>query len=489
LNRPLATTFHRRSGSRVTWTAALITAVVLAAPIAGRADNHEAPGLWEREKLLGDPGGIRGGLKDNGITIRLTETSAVWGNVAGGIKRGVVYNGVTELGVEIDTGKLGLWQGGLFVASALQIHGRGPSANLVGNAYHPVATTEALRATRLYDLYYEQSLFDKTVSIRIGQFRADSEFAISQYGPVEDIEEHNDRLSMIGATDLFMNGSFGFPAIAASGLPQGGPAYPLSALGVRVKYQPIEEFALLGAVFNGLTAGRGGANPQYLNRGGTRFPLGDGVTVFGEAQFSMNQGHFTSGLPGMYRVGGWYNSRGVADTRYDTNGLSLANPASNGIPYRHRATYGLYIGGDQMVWRPEAEGKDKGIGLFARIMAAPGDRNQLSFYVNGGMTWKGMLPERDDDVFGIGVAHGRVGGATRGFDADVGFFNPGMFSPVRTHETVIEATYAFQAAPWWTIKPNAQYVIRPGGGVVDPYNATRIIGNAFVLGLVTQVKF
>ncbi len=395
--------------------------------------------------MLGDPGGIRSKLEEYGIKFRLTETSSVWANVSGGINRGVVYNGLAEIGLELDTGKMGLWQGGSFVVSALQIHGRGPSANLVGNAYHPVATTEATRATRLYDLYYEQYLFDERLSIRVGQFRADPEFILSQYGPVD---EDDDGLPLGSATDLFMNGTFGFPAIAASGLPQGGPAYPLGALGVRVKLRPTDNFTLLAAVFNGLTAGRGTTNPQLLNGSGARFPFGDGMTAFAEAQYAINQGRFGPGLPGMYRAGAWFNNSGAYDTRYDNAGVSLADPANNRNPYRHSTTYGIYIGGDQMVWRPEGEGKDKGIGVFARIMGSPDDRNQIGFYVNGGITWKAMLPGRDDDVFGLGFAYARVGASTRGFDTDAGLFNTGGFSPVRSHETVIEATYAFQAAAW-----------------------------------------
>ena len=476
--------FRRGSAFRSRWPAAALAAALLAIPAAASAEAE--PGIWDRQRLLGDPGGIRSRMEESGIKIRLTETSTVWANATGGIRRGVVYNGLAELGVELDTGKMGLWQGGLFVASALQIRGRGPSTNLVGAGFNPVATTEATSTTRLYDLYYEQSLFDERLSIRIGQFRADSEFALSQYGPEDDDE---DGLPLASATELFQNGTFGFPAIAAAGLPQGGPAYPMGALGIRVKAKPTDNFTLLAAVFNGLTAGQGTMNPQMMNRDGARFPLGDGVTAFLEAQYAVNQGRFGPGLPGMYRIGAWFNNAGVGDVRYDNRGLSLADPASNGTPYRHRATYGFYIGGDQMLWRPDGESKDKGIGVFARIMGSPDNRNPLGFYVNGGMTWKGMFPEREDDVFGLGVAYALVGAASRGFDTDVVAFNPGRFSPTRSAEVVIEATYSYVAAPWWIIKPDIQYVIRPGGGVVNPNDPTQLIGNAFVFGLGTQIKF
>jgi porin len=462
-------------------TATLLCAGSLCLSTPTRAED--APGIWDRDRLLGDPGGLRSRLENAGITLQATETSAVWGNLSGGLKRGAVYDGLTQVVVRFDSEKLGLWQGGTLVASALQIHGRGPSLNLVGNTFHTVATFEATRSTRLYDLYYEQSLFDDRLSIRVGQFRADDEFIISEYGPETDAG-----LQLASGTSLFINSTFGFPGLAATNLPGGGPAYPMGALGVRVKVKPTEEISLLAAIFNGNPAGRGTGNPQLLNASGTRFPITDGYTAFFEAQYAINQAKDGPGLPGMYRVGVWFNNNSFEDPRYDTTGVSLASPASNGVPGPHYGNYSLYAGADQMVWQT-GETKDQGIGVFARIMGSPNDRNTLSFYVNGGVTWKGMIPGRNQDTAGLGFGYAKVGARARGFDGDVAFYNPDTFSPVRGSEAVIEATYAFQLTNWWTLQPDMQYVIRPAGGVVNPNNPTRTIGNAFVLGLVTQITF
>ena len=35
-----------------------------------------------------------------------------------------------------------------------------------------------------------------------------------------------------------------------------------------------------------------------------------------------------------YKLGFWYDTESFADQRFDNTGLSLANPASNGIPLR-----------------------------------------------------------------------------------------------------------------------------------------------------------
>ncbi len=53
--------------------------------------------------------------------------------------------------------------------------------------------------------------------------------------------------------------------------------------------------------------------------------------------------------------------------------------------------------------------------------------------------------------------------------------------PGSTAETVLEATYKYQVAPWWSIQPDFQYIITPSG-VAGSHNAT-------VLGLRMSVAF
>jgi len=442
-----------------------------------------AGSLWQRDRLLGDPGALRSRLEDRGITLNASETGGVFGNVSGGLKRGAVYEGVTLVSLTLNSEKLGLWPGGTFYASALQIHGRGPSQNLVGNAYHTAATFEATRATRLYDLYYEQSLQDDALNIRVGQFRADDEFILSQYGPKSE-----DGPAFASGTALFVNSTFGFPALAAANLPAGGPAYPMGALGVRLRVKPTDDVTVLAAIFNGNPAGSGTGNPQLLNASGTRFPITNGYVVFAEVQYAANQAKDSAGLPGMYRAGAWFHNGGFQDPRYDTQGIPIASPQSNGIPYSHYGNYSLYAGGDQMLWQT-GETRDQGIGVFGRVMGSPNNRNPLSFYVNGGLTWKGMIPGRTEDIAGLGFGYARIGARTRRADGDVAFYNPGEFNPVRTSESVIELTYLTQLTPWWTVQPDIQYFIRPAGGVPDPSSPGRIIRNALLLGLITQITF
>ena len=174
---------------------------------AGPAEQapEKGTGLLERDRLLGDLGGLRTRLEDKGITFGVQEQSEVFGNVSGGVRRGAIYEGAALLTLGIDTEKLVSFPGGKLNVSAYQIHGRGLSANNLGNL-NVISGIEAPKSSRLFELWYEQSLADGKVTVRIGQQAADQEFITSQYGA------------------LFLNAGFGWPTLPARVHPAGGPA-------------------------------------------------------------------------------------------------------------------------------------------------------------------------------------------------------------------------------------------------------------------------
>jgi porin len=117
------------------------------------------------------------------------------------------------------------------------------------------------------------------------------------------------------------------------------------------------------------------------------------------------------------------------------------------------------------------------------------DRNLIAFSLNAGLTMHEPILGRDDDTAGIGVNFTQVSASATGFDEDSGFYNPGVYSPVRHNETVFEATYQYQVVPWWQIQPDIQYVLNPGAGIVNPYAPTQKINNELVVGLRTNITF
>ena len=431
------------------------------------AQPGSSQGLWQRANLFGDPGGQRSRLADAGVTFGLAETSEVLGNPTGGERQGAVYEGLTQFGLGIDMDKAFGLAGGTFNVTGYQVHGRGLSLNNLDNNGNTVSSIEALRGTLLFELWYEQVLADKALAIRVGQLAADQEFQISQYGV------------------LFINHTFGWSTLPSADLPSGGPAFPLATPGVRVRYSPTPSLNLLLGVFNGDPAGPGTGLPQRRDPSGTAFRIHDGALVIGEAQYAAS---IATGLPGTYKFGAWYDTQGFADQRSTASGRSLADPAVSDATGRIRfGNYSVYAVADQLVWRdPGADGG--GIGVFARAMGAPGDRNLVNFYVDAGIVWKAPFPGRGNDSAGLAFGLSRVSDTASQLDADTARLT-GKPYPIRRHESVLELTYQAQLAPWLQLQPTAQYVFNPNGGVPDPLQPAKRLSDAAVFGLRASVTF
>jgi porin len=433
-------------------------------------------GLARTNFLLGNMGGLRPFLAQYGISFALQETSEVLGNVTGGLHRGFEYDGLTQMLLQLDTNRAFGWYGGLFNASALQIHGRSLSADNLGTL-QTASGIEADRATRLWELWYDQKMLEEDrLSIRVGQQSLDQEFIVSQNA------------------SYFVNTMFGWPMVPSADLPGGGPAYPLSALGVRFKARPIDPVTLLVGVFNGSPVPNGVmGDPQQINASGTSFPTNGGALIIAELQYSypalgsMLYADQNEPLARVYKLGFWYDTEHFADQRFDNTGLSLANPLSTGIPQQHRGNYSIYAVADQLVW-VDPEESDRTINLFARAMGTPEtNRNLIDFSLNFGMVFHEPFLHRDDDTFGVGMGFAQVSGQAAALDQDTAFYT-GAFNPTRSSETFLEVTYQYAVAPWLQLQPDFQYVFNPGGGIANASGTVRLKDEA-VLGVRTNILF
>jgi porin len=450
-----------------------------AAPEADQAIKAQPAGqwtgVWSRSTLLGDMGGLRSALANYGVTLGLQETSEFLGNVTGGINRGGTYDGLTTATLSVDTQKAFGLTGGTFNVSALQIHGRNLSQYNLNNL-QTASGIEADDTTRLWELWYQQSFMDNTFDVKVGQQSIDQEFMVSQY------------------SSTFVNTMFGWPAVPSYDMPAGGPAYPLSALGVRFRARPTHAVTVLAGVYDGNPAGTTVGDPQKANGSGTNFNLHNGALFIGEIQYAINQPSTgdlddgtSKGLPGTYKLGIWYNNGRFADQRFDTGGLSLADPNSNGTAQMHHGEYSLYGVIDQMVWRASPDSA-RSLGVYTRVMGAPGDRSQIALSVNAGLVLKAPFDGRDNDTAGLSVGYVKVGNHASALDQDTANFNGG-FAPVRGSETVVEATYQYQVNPWLQLQPDVQYVMNPGGGIANPNNPTQTIKNELILGVRANITF
>lgn len=408
------------------------------------------------------------------VTLGLTEASEVTRNLGGGLRTGSAYRGLTTLNLTLDTEAAGGWQAGTVFASALQIHGREFTPQYIGS-FHTVSNLEARKATRLWELWYRHQLRER-VDIKLGQQSIDQEFMIN---------------SGAGA---FAAAYFGWPALPSVNLPASGGVYPLASLGVRVRTQPSDRTTLLAGVFAGDAANSVTVDAQIANSHGTTFSLHGGTLVIAEVQYAVNRAKSadpaaTTGLPGTYKIGGWRHSKQFADQRLDARGLSQADPASDGSMRQHRGNYSLYAVADQMLWRAAGGGGPE-LNLFARAMAAPADRNLVSFSANAGVTVTAPFAGRPRDVLAVGVAFLKLSRDALALDRDADAFNNSRI-PARNHETLLEATYQYQLVSWWMVQGILQYTARPGAGAVNSGDPTRTkrIPNATAVGLRTTLTF
>ena len=233
----------------------------------------------------------------------------------------------------------------------------------------PVTSLEATDATRLFELWLEQTIIKDKLSVRVGQLAADEEFILSDGG------------------GYFINGTWGWPSITAADLPSGGPAYPLATPGVRVAVNPNEKMGLLVGVYNGDPAPPCASDdPQRCNDHGLDFELDDDPLLMVEGVYRYNQ---SGRLPGAVKVGGWNHFGTFEDQRFDSGGALIAVTANSGAPLDHN--WGLYAIVDQLIWRVPGSQDPQGVGVFARFIGAPEDRNLIDFYFDGGFTFTGML--------------------------------------------------------------------------------------------------
>jgi len=404
----------------------------------------------------GDPFGLRKWLEDRGTTLTVFYTNDVLGNVSGGIKRGAIDQGKVELQVATDLNKaIGLKDFTLYW-NAFQIHNTGRMRRDYAGGINTIAAIEANATTRLSELWLEKSFLDGHASFRIGQLTADSEFFFAD------------------TSTMFLQSDY--PTIAASNQPGGGPAYPLSTPGARLRFDlgPKKDTTLLFAVFNGDPAGPCTGDPDTCNRYGTNFRVRDPALLFAEAQFRRNQDKNDTGLAGQIKIGGWSHLGQFADQRFDLNGVPLANPASSGNPAQHRGDYGIYGIVDQQLYRPKGGNAASGISVYTRVSVSPSDRNLVGTYVDGGVVFNNLVPKRPDDKFGAAFIYARFADGVRGFDQDRRAFGT-LLTPARDYEANLELTYVAQIVPGWTVQPVFTYIWHPSGTGVR-YPDARIAG-------------
>src|SRR5262249_11162486 len=258
------------------------------------------------------------------------------------------------------------------------------------------------------------------------------------------------------------------------GLPPGHHAMastPYGTPGVRLRVDPIPQFYAQAAVYDGL--------PDF-SRSGTRINLNEdeGALSYFEVGYRLNMAKDDEGLPGSYKLGGYYHTDDFANI-YEAGAQAFGLTTS--APHQFSGNYGGYFLAEQMVFRElnKDDPAQQGLVGFFRIEGAPPDRNLFQFGVDGGVVYKGLIPTRDWDTFGLAGSYLEMSHDVRRLYHDAGLQEP-------DYEGVFEASYRAQLTAWWTLQLSYQYVFHPGAKFDV---ARQDIPDAQVLILQTSLRF
>lgn len=398
----------------------------------------------------GDPGGIRAFLKTKGIEYNFTYVGETLGNPTGGYRRGAIYEGRLDGELNVDLEKLAGVKSTALHANFYQIHGRGLSTHNLLDLF-TTSGIEAYPDTKLYEAWLEHKFFDDKIAFRFGQLAIDAEYLVSQ------------------TASVFVNSSYGFPAIYANNLPSGGGSYPFAAPGVEVHYKPNDQLTLSAVLYDGDPAATDvpaltNIPPNRRDSGGVSFRLRDPPLFLTEAAYVYNQEKDTKGLPGTVKVGYLHHFDRFTD--YNSPPDALRTVTGND---------GIYLLLDQSIYREP--GSTQGASIFVRAMGAPPGRNLIDAYLDGGIAYQGLLPGRPLDTIGLSAVYAHISPAVTRQDSA-----SGAFPLVRDYQALIEATYQYVVCNGFTLQPDFQYVFHPGANGVADRNGNPL-HDAAVFGL------
>ena len=331
-------------------------------------------------------------LAQRGVTFSVGYTAEAFTNVRldEQRRRGAEYLGSFDANIDFDLTKLQLARGHV-VINAENVHGRSINNSRVG-AFQAPSNLDSGSFSKFTELYYADSYAGDRVRIKAGRQYADSDFSVT-----ENAAE-------------FLNSSYGLvPTIPC-------PTYPTPMPGVSVWAVPARWISAGVGVYRGGTL-------ESSSLSGARYKQG----LFSIAEVNLNPYSPTSTFHGVYRVGVWQQRRGA-----------LRNDDARQVRNR-----GVYATADHWFRRARSSGENVGPGVFVQAGWSPADRNEVTAYFGGGISWQGLIGARHEDSVGIGITQAKLSLSGR--------------------ETATEVFYRWQASKKLAVQPDVQWIRRPYG--------------------------
>jgi porin len=435
---------HAIRRPRASQCLAWLSGVALTLGFVSAARGQNLRHLATETQLSGDWGGARTKLEQDGFKVTFQYWTNIAGNPVGGLDHGFTYTDSFNLSLDFDLEKLVKWNGGSFHVIFTNRDGSSLSKNYIGNIFTVQQIYGPTETYRLTAMTVEQSFAGGTWDVVAGRYPA-SDFATSALYCV------------------FMNNGFcGYPGGIAQNLNM--PYFPVPSWGGRVRWKPRADLQVqVGAME---------VNPTLADTHGFDWSTsgGTGTAIVGEVWYVRGGG--APGLPGHYKLGGWYQTQTQASGGIQAPPPSSLDAGPAAFSRRLAAAGTGKAGAYALVDQAVTEGMPAGRG----IAEVPAGVTLL-----GGVSWaQGPNTVNDVAAFGGAVANGLI--ACRPFDTQ-GFALTWVNRtvPGQTYELVLEWNYGVHVTPWFTFQPDVQWVIRPG--------ATGQIPNALVLGAQAVIDF
>ncbi|MEI6338134.1 MAG: carbohydrate porin [Verrucomicrobiota bacterium] len=433
-------------------------------------DNSSYLGEWWNGKYAtGNWFGVRDTLENHGVKLGVEWKANFFWNVDGGLQQRFGYDDEWKFRTTLDMAKLTGWDAieGLTLFSDVRYRGGSGVNKYIGssNEFSPSTfqTGQLWRFQNAYATYTTPQLFGVKEFLTIsGGWQNPTDVFINQ--PLNKFFLNNTLTSKRG--------------IGSNGIGWGGS---YAAWGGYLKVKPLEWFYLQSGLYLAIPDA-GSASNHGLFFAGAQPPDRNGLFWLTETGVTPKIG--PSKLPGRYAAGLIY--------------WGLENTSYYGAKYDQKLLF--YWQADQQLYRepsPEepappgkgsSDGKTfkdtvktskpslnkQGLYFFSLINFAPEYDNPVSFYLQTGLVYKGLIPTRDADQFGIAFVYGDYSDSKELADERNGL-------PIQTYEGVIEFSYRVQLNKWAYVQPDLQYIIRPKG--------TGLTQNATVLGFQLGVTF
>jgi porin len=353
----------------------------------------------DRTQLTGDWGGVRTKLARRGYFFDLYSTSAYQDVASGGLKTGSAFMQNTQLSINVDTGRAGLWSGGLFHVTLESRIGSSPQKTFTVGSVVPQYTGLTVPGPFFTNDFLPTEYF-LVQSLR-------PKFSVI-LGKINVLNICDRTLFGNRYKDTFANVNFLKNPMALN-------FYNTTALAAVGVWTPTKWVAIAGGVLD--------PNSKANNLATDAF---DKVNIYAASIFSYK----LDGLPGQsWAQFNWTNKPKIdlakpfgplsPEAIPQAVGVLAGSPSTAGLPINFKSeswvtveNFSQYLSvkeDPETVAQKLVSGQTlRGIGVFGRVGYAPEKTNPITRDASIALLAHGLSDRRQNDSFGVGFYHNGI---------------------------------------------------------------------------------